>query len=90
MNLVQPSKVNHKVRNELNIQNNMMNVNKLLSEPFEGVSIKDNIRGIVISFRFTIINVANSQQTCIWNLTHDIATLMFYNNFALQINPILA
>ena len=23
-------------------------------------------------------------------LTHDIATLKFYNNFALQINPILA
>ena len=40
-------KVNHKVRNELNIQNNNMNVSKLLSEPFEGVSIKDNIRGIV-------------------------------------------
>ena len=47
MNLVQPSKVNHKVRNELNIQNNIMNVNKLLSEPFEEVSMKDKIRGIV-------------------------------------------
>ena len=49
MNLVQPLKVNHKVRNELNIQNNVMNVNKLLSEPFEGVSMKDKIRarGIV-------------------------------------------
>ena len=47
MNLVQLSKVNHKVRNELNIQNNNMNVSKLLSEPFEGDSIKDSIRGIV-------------------------------------------